>query len=108
MCGNVRPKESLFALVTELLIFEILLENVLISRQIRYSRHDILELNPQIHDEIDSTILTIVPARDDSSRQVDCNDDEARMYDDEDLRPEAFDYKDPTKHLNSRVHDDSI
>lgn len=74
----------------------------------RYSRHDILELNPQIHDEIDSTILTIVLEKDDSTQQVDYNDDVARMCDDEDLKLKVFDYKDLMMHLNNQDHDDSI
>lgn len=72
-----------------------------------YSQHDIPELNLQIRDEIDSISLTIVPAKDDLSRQVDYNDDVARMCDDGDLRPEASGYMDPMKHLNNLVHDDS-
>lgn len=72
-----------------------------------YSRHDILELNPQNRDEIDSTSRTIVPARDDLSRRVDCNDDVARMCDDGDPRPAASGCMDPMKHLSSLVHDDS-
>lgn len=77
------------------------------NKNLIYSQHDILALNPQNRDEIDSIVRTTVPAMDDSSRRVDYNDDVARMCDDGDPRPAASGCMDPMKHLNSLVHDDS-